>query len=108
MIPGEIIRPQPGEIELNAGRADDRRSSVANTRRPADPGRLPLSFLRDQPRAASSTASKARGFRLDIPAGTAVRFEPGQSREVRPGRLCRRAAIVHGFQRQVIGEPAGG
>ena len=51
-------------------------------RRSADPGRLALPLLRDQPGAASSIAPQARGFRLDIPAGTAVRFEPGQTRTV--------------------------
>ena len=80
MIPGEVLCA-PGEIELNAGRAAIV-LMVANTGdRPvqvgshyhfaeANPG---LSFDRDA----------ARGMRLDIPAGTAVRFEPGQGREVR-------------------------
>ena len=79
MIPGEIITA-PGDIELNAGR--ERISlSVANTGdRPIQVGshyhfyetNSALRFDREQ----------ARGFRLDIPAGTAVRFEPGQSRTV--------------------------
>ena len=80
MIPGEIV-VAGGEIELNAGRATVT-LSVANTGdRPIQVGshyhffetNLALQFDRD----------KARGCRLDIPAGTAVRFEPGQTREVR-------------------------
>ncbi len=79
MIPGEIITA-PGELELNAGR-DTVTLSVANTGdRPIQVGshyhffevNAALEFDRD----------RARGMRLDIPAGTAVRFEPGQSREV--------------------------
>ena len=80
MIPGELF-PADGEIEMNAGRATVT-VTVANTGdRPVQVGshyhfyetNSALDFDRD----------KARGFRLDIPAGTAVRFEPGQSREVR-------------------------
>ena len=79
MIPGELVAAD-GEIELNEGR-DTRRLTVANKGdRPIQVGshyhfyetNEALSFERDQ----------ARGFRLDIPAGTAVRFEPGQTREV--------------------------
>jgi len=80
MIPGEII-VAAGEIELNAGRPTVT-LNVANTGdRPIQVGSHyhfyetngALAFERD----------KARGCRLDIPAGTAVRFEPGQTREVR-------------------------
>jgi urease accessory protein len=72
--------PADGEIELNAGRAtlDIERRQY---RRPADPGRLALPLLRDQ-RGAGLRPRAARGFRLDIAAGTAVRFEPGQTRSV--------------------------
>ncbi len=79
MIPGEIITPE-GEIELNAGR-ETLRLIVANTGdRPIQVGshfhfyevNEALEFDREQ----------ARGMRLDIPAGTAVRFEPGDEREV--------------------------
>lgn len=79
MIPGEIIT-QPGDIELNAG-AEPLTIEVANTGdRPIQVGshyhfyeaNSGLRFDRD----------KARGLRLDIAAGTAVRFEPGQTREV--------------------------
>jgi urease beta subunit len=80
MIPGEILTAA-GEIEINAGRATVT-LTVANTGdRPIQVGshyhfyetNAALAFDREQ----------ARGFRLDIPAGTATRFEPGQSREVR-------------------------
>ncbi|WP_142850779.1 urease subunit beta [Telmatospirillum sp. J64-1] len=79
MIPGEIITA-PGEITLNEGR-ETVIVTVANTGdRPIQVGshfhfyevNFALSFDREA----------ARGFRLDIPAGTAVRFEPGQTREV--------------------------
>jgi len=79
MIPGEIII-QEGEIELNAGRPTVR-LQVANTGdRPIQVGshfhfyevNEALKFDREQ----------AKGMRLDIPAGTAVRFEPGDEREV--------------------------
>ncbi|BAY27276.1 urease, beta subunit UreB [Calothrix sp. NIES-2100] len=79
MIPGEIITPA-GEIELNAGR-ETIKLQVANTGdRPIQVGshfhffevNSALNFDREQ----------ARGMRLDIPAGTAVRFEPGDEKEV--------------------------
>jgi urease subunit beta len=99
MIPGEIITA-PGDIELNAGRA--RISlSVANTGdRPIQVGshyhfyetNSALDFARDQ----------TRGFRLDIPAGTAVRFEPGQSRTV--GLVAYAGAReVYGFNGKIMG-----
>lgn len=99
MIPGELF-PASGEIELNAG-LDTITLEVANTGdRPIQVGshyhfaetNEGLSFDRD----------KARGMRLDIPAGTAVRFEPGQARTVtlvpyRGGRT------VYGFNQKVMG-----
>lgn len=99
MIPGELF-PAEGDIELNAGSLVTV-LMVANTGdRPVQVGshyhfaetNSALSFDRDQ----------ARGQRLDIAAGTAVRFEPGQSREVRlvpfgGGR------VIHGFNQQVMG-----
>jgi len=92
MVPGEII-PAKGEIELNAGRPSVT-LTVANTGdRPIQVGshyhffetNTALEFERD----------KARGFRLDIPAGTAVRFEPGQTREVR--------LVAYAGERKVFG-----
>jgi urease beta subunit len=100
MIPGEIIT-QPGEIEMNAGRAT-LRLHVANTgNRPIQVGshyhffeaNAALKFERD----------KARGFRLDIPAGTAVRFEPGQTREVVLVEIAGKREI-YGFQGKVMGK----
>jgi urease subunit beta len=92
VIPGEIITAA-GEIEINAGRSTVT-LTVANTGdRPIQVGshyhfhetNAALAFDREQ----------ARGFRLDIPAGTATRFEPGQSREVR--------LVAYAGERRVVG-----
>jgi urease subunit beta len=99
MIPGEIL-PAPGEITLNADRAAVT-LTVANTGdRPVQVGSH-YHFAETNPALAFDRAA-ARGCRLDIPAGTAVRFEPGQSREVRliPYAGARR---VWGFNAQVQG-----
>ena len=80
MIPGEVIPADGPDIVLNEG-AETVTLIGRQQRRPAGAGRLALSFLRDQP-ALCFDRDKARGMRLDIAAGTAVRFEPGQSREV--------------------------
>ena len=80
MIPGEIFT-RDGDIELNARRLAASRSPlpIPATGR----SRSARTIISSKPIAAlSSIASKARGFRLDIAAGTAVRFEPGQTREV--------------------------
>ncbi len=80
MIPGELF-PAAGEIELNAGRPTVT-VTVANAGdRPIQVGSH-YHFYETNP-ALSFDREKARGCRLDIPAGTAIRFEPGQSREVR-------------------------
>jgi urease beta subunit len=80
MIPGEI-NVAAGEIELNAGRATVT-LTVANTGdRPIQVGSHYHFY--ETNRALAFDRDKARGFRLDIPAGTAVRFEPGQTRDVR-------------------------
>jgi urease subunit beta len=100
MIPGEILT-ESGDLELNAGQTRTT-ITVANTGdRPIQVGshyhfsetNLALSFDR----------AAARGQRLDIAAGTAVRFEPGQTRDVTlvPYRGAR---IVHGFRGDVMGE----
>lgn len=92
MIPGELIT-EPGELELNVGKQTIT-VTVANTGdRPIQVGshyhfyetNAALQFDRD----------KTRGFRLDIAAGTAVRFEPGQSREV--------TLVAFGGQREAYG-----
>jgi urease subunit beta len=99
MIPGEILTME-GEIELNAG-LPRTVLTVANT------GDRPIQVGSHYHFAETNTAllfdrAAARGKRLDIAAGTAVRFEPGQSREIvlipyRGGR------IVQGFQGAVMG-----
>ncbi len=99
MIPGEVI-PAEGMIELNAG-LETITLTVANTGdRPVQVGSH-YHFLETNP-ALRFERERARGYRLDIPAGTAVRFEPGQTREVRlvPFRGARR---VYGFRQAVMG-----
>lgn len=99
MIPGELM-PADGELELNAARATIR-LTVANTGdRPIQVGshfhfhetNAALDFDRDA----------ARGFRLNIAAGTAVRFEPGQSRTVELVALDG-DRIVYGFNGKIMG-----
>ena len=100
MIPGEIM-PRPGEITLNAA-AEAITLMVANTGdRPVQVGSH-YHFAEANP-ALDFDRDAARGRRLDIAAGTAVRFEPGQRREVRliPLGGARR---VYGFNRAVMGE----
>ena len=100
MIPGEII-PQEGEIELNAGRATVT-ITVANTGdRPIQIGSH-YHFFETNP-ALRFEREKARGFRLDIPAGTAVRFEPGQSRTVTLVEISG-ARTIYGFRQSVMGK----
>jgi len=99
MIPGEVI-PAKGEIELNAGAATVT-LTVANTGdRPVQIGSH-YHFFETNP-ALDFEREKARGMRLDIPAGTAVRFEPGQTREVTlvPYGGGRK---VYGFNQKVMG-----
>jgi urease subunit beta len=99
MIPGEILTLH-GEIELNAGRAT-RTLEVANTGdRPIQVGSHYHFFETNEALAFDREA--ARGFRLDIAAGTAVRFEPGQSRSVRLVALDG-DRIVYGFNAKVMG-----
>ena len=92
MIPGEVITAA-GDIEINVGRPTAT-LTVANTGdRPIQVGshyhfyetNAALAFDREQ----------TRGYRLDIPAGTAMRFEPGQSREVR--------LVAYAGERRVVG-----
>lgn len=99
MIPGEII-PAAGEIELNAG-SPVTVLMVANTGdRPVQVGSH-YHFAETNAALAFDRVT-ARGQRLDIPAGTAVRFEPGQSREVRLVPYGG-ARVVHGFNQAVMG-----
>jgi urease subunit beta len=99
MIPGEVF-PAAGDIVLNAG-ADVTVLMVANTGdRPVQVGSH-YHFAETNPGLAFDRAA-ARGKRLDIAAGTAIRFEPGQSREVRlvPYTGDRK---VFGFNAKVMG-----
>lgn len=100
MIPGEVF-PAEGEIELNAG-AEAVTLMVANTGdRPVQVGSH-YHFAESNP-ALEFDRDAARGMRLDIAAGTAVRFEPGQRREVHlvPYGGARR---VFGFNGKVMGD----
>jgi urease subunit beta len=100
MTPGEIM-PAAGEIVLNAGAAQIT-LMVANTGdRPVQVGSH--YHFAETNAGLSFDRAAARGMRLDIAAGTAVRFEPGQSREVRlvPYGGLRR---VYGFNGAVMGE----
>ena len=100
MIPGEIVTAD-GDLELNAGRRVTR-LTVANTGdRPIQVGSH-YHFLETNP-ALRFDRAQARGCRLDIPAGTAVRFEPGQKREVTLV-LIAGAQRIFGFRGDVMGE----
>jgi urease subunit beta len=99
MIPGEII-PAAGEIVLNEGLAQVV-LMVANTGdRPVQVGSH-YHFAETNPGLAFDRAA-ARGMRLDIPAGTAVRFEPGQKREVRLVAY-QGDRVIYGFNARVMG-----
>ena len=100
MIPGELFLKDE-DIELNKGRKSVT-LSVANTGdRPIQVGSH-YHFFETNPKLSFDRA-RARGMRLDIPAGTAVRFEPGQTREVRLIPLAG-SRTVYGFRQEVMGE----
>jgi urease subunit beta len=99
MIPGEI-ETLDGEIELNVGRE-------RVTLRVANSGDRPIQVgshyhFYETNNALKFDREPARGFRLDIPAGTAVRFEPGQEREVTLVRYAGEQRVF-GFQGKVMG-----
>jgi urease subunit beta len=99
MIPGEVLTA-PGDIELNAGRPV-LTVEVANT------GDRPIQVgshyhFHETNAALSFDREPTRGHRLDIPAGTAVRFEPGQRRTVNLVPYAG-ARVVYGFNGQVMG-----
>ena len=99
MIPGEIITAA-GEIELNAGRATIT-LDVSNTGdRPIQVGSH-YHFFETNP-ALTFDRAQAKGMRLDIAAGTAVRFEPGQTREVRLVAVSGKR-VIYGFRQEVMG-----
>jgi urease subunit beta len=100
MIPGEMLI-QDGDIEINAGR-DGVTLTVDNTGdRPIQVGSH-YHFFETNP-ALKFDRPNARGMRLDIPAGTAVRFEPGQTREVKLVALAG-TRTVYGFRHEVMGK----
>ena len=98
MIPGEYD-VQPGEIELNAGRRRWPRSGPGCDR-PIQVGSHYHFYETND--ALQFDREAARGMRLNIPAGTAVRFEPGQSREVELVELAGERR-VYGFAGRVMG-----
>lgn len=99
MIPGEII-PADGDIELNAGRATISVVVANSGDRPIQVGSH-YHFFETNP-ALQFDRAATRGFRPDIPAGTAVRFEPGQQREI---QLVAFAGLrrIYGFRQDVMG-----
>lgn len=100
MIPGEIEAADAPDIELNAGRIT-RSIRVANRGdRPIQVGSHYHFFETNE--ALHFDRAATRGFRLNIPAGTAVRFEPGQARDVELVAYAG-ARVVHGFQGRVEG-----
>jgi urease subunit beta len=99
MIPGEVF-PALGEIILNEGR-------VAVSLKVANTGDRPIQVGSHYHFAEANAAldfdrNAARGHRLDIPAGTAVRFEPGQTREVSLVPYAG-ARLIYGFRGEVMG-----
>lgn len=100
MIPGEIIA-KDGEIELNAG-AEVLVINVANAGdRPIQVGSHYHFYETNE--GLEFDREAARGYRLDIAAGTATRFEPGQSRDVNLVPLSGKRT-VYGFNNKVMGE----
>jgi urease subunit beta len=99
MIPGEVITA-PGDVELNGGRATITLTVANAGDRPIQVGSH-YHFAETNP-LLRFDRRKARGYRLDIAAGTAVRFEPGQTREVHliPFAGSRE---VYGFRAEVMG-----
>ncbi|WP_428607384.1 urease subunit gamma [Sedimenticola sp.] len=102
LIPGEIIT-LPGERELNSGRETVTLSVANSGDRPIQVGSH-YHFAETNP-ALQFDREKARGFRLDIPAGTAVRFEPGQTRLVTLVAYAGERK-VYGFNGAVMGDLA--
>src|SRR5271169_4597921 len=100
MIPGEIIT-KDGDITLNAGRKTMTVAVTNSGDRPIQVGSH-YHFFETNP-ALSFDRAKARGMRLDIAAGTAVRFEPGQTREVSLVAIAGERRI-YGFRQEVMGK----
>lgn len=103
MIPGEIIT-RKGTLTLNAGRKTVKLKVVNTGDRPVQVGSHYHFFETNA--ALDFDRKKARGCRLDIPAGTAVRFEPGQSRTVTLVPYAG-ARAVYGFNARINGKLEG-
>ena len=100
MIPGELDCGD-GELELNAGRKTVTLAVTNSGDRPIQVGSH-YHFFETNP-ALKFERKKGRGMRLDIAAGTAVRFEPGQTREVTLVALAGKR-VVYGFRQEVMGK----
>jgi urease subunit beta len=99
MIPGEVF-PQAGELELNAGRETLRIDVVNHGDRPVQVGsHFHFYEVND---GLQFDRERTKGFRLNIPAGTAVRFEPGQTRQVELVAVAGQRKI-YGFAGRVMG-----
>ncbi len=99
-IPGEVLA-EPGEIAMNEGRETVTLEVSNSGDRPIQVGSH-YHFFETNP-ALKFERGRAKGFRLDIPAGTAIRFEPGQSREVRLVALAGKREVF-GFRQEVMGK----
>jgi urease subunit beta len=100
MIPGEMF-VKDGTIELNKGRKTVTLTVANSGDRPIQVGSH-YHFFETNP-ALKFDRKKTKGMRLDIPAGTAVRFEPGQSREVTLVAVAGKR-VVYGFRQDVMGK----
>ena len=99
LIPGELL-PEPGELELNAGRPVSTVSVSNSGDRPVQVGSH--FHFAEANAALQFDRAAARGQRLDIPAGTAIRFEPGDSRDVNLIPLAGARRVI-GFNGQING-----
>jgi urease subunit beta len=100
MIPGEI-KTKDGEIEINVGRKTVTVKVANSGDRPIQVGSHYHFFETNE--ALKFDRAAACGFRLNIAAGTAVRFEPGQERTVELVELSG-AKVVYGFQAKIMGK----
>jgi len=100
LIPGEVLA-EPGEIVMNEGRATITLDVANSGDRPIQVGSH-YHFFETNPALVFDRAA-TRGFRLDIPAGTATRFEPGQTRTVRLVEIAGKREAV-GFRGEVMGK----
>ena len=99
LIPGELL-PEPGELELNSGRPVTTLSVSNSGDRPVQVGSH--FHFAEANAALQFDRAAARGQRLDIPAGTAIRFEPGDSRDVNLIPFAGNRRVI-GFNGQIIG-----